>query len=208
MQPRPSPAQWSVVSIDDVGIRYGFTTHSLIASDVRDGADDRHDPVDCDPPRSAGGTPVDRVSTTDRLAALARAARSTSSRFRTAGEDPPDQPPERVQAEHPARQRVTDQEGADGSGALRLTTEGIRLAASRRRNRPIRLSRGTSPSAANRTTACGCHPSRSRSPRARSAASSRCHGPWHVRLLEPPAVDVDEAVPHLPASRRGARRSA
>src|SRR5918997_5311556 len=34
VQPRPAPAQWSVGSIDADGIRYGFTTHSLIARTI------------------------------------------------------------------------------------------------------------------------------------------------------------------------------
>src|SRR5215204_3022120 len=34
VQPRPEPAQWSVGSMDDDGILYGFTTHCLIASTI------------------------------------------------------------------------------------------------------------------------------------------------------------------------------
>src|SRR3954451_8856112 len=33
-QPDPPVPQWSVGSIDDEGIRYGFTTHALIASTI------------------------------------------------------------------------------------------------------------------------------------------------------------------------------
>src|ERR671930_2031401 len=33
-QPWPGRAQWSVGSIEDDGIRYGFTTHALIASTI------------------------------------------------------------------------------------------------------------------------------------------------------------------------------
>src|SRR5213593_2629235 len=33
--PTPGRAQWRVGSIDDEGIRYGFTTHALIASTIR-----------------------------------------------------------------------------------------------------------------------------------------------------------------------------
>ena len=33
-QPDAGRAQWSVGSIDDDGIRYGFTTHALIASTI------------------------------------------------------------------------------------------------------------------------------------------------------------------------------
>src|SRR5829696_4144445 len=34
VQPSPEPAQWSVGSMDDDGILYGFTTHCLIASTI------------------------------------------------------------------------------------------------------------------------------------------------------------------------------
>ena len=33
-QPLPGLAQWSVGSIDDEGMRYGLTTHALIASTI------------------------------------------------------------------------------------------------------------------------------------------------------------------------------
>src|SRR5215218_10755660 len=34
VQPSAAPAQWSVGSIDEDGIRYGFTTQALIASTI------------------------------------------------------------------------------------------------------------------------------------------------------------------------------
>ena len=52
-QPCPGRAQCSVGSIDEDGIRYGLTTHALIASTIAIAPSDRHDPVDRDPPGRA-----------------------------------------------------------------------------------------------------------------------------------------------------------
>ena len=50
-QPGPGAAQCSRGSIDEVGIRYGLTTHGLDREHDRDRADDRHEPVERDRPR-------------------------------------------------------------------------------------------------------------------------------------------------------------
>src|SRR4029453_2422407 len=34
VQPSPAPAQWRVGSIDEDGIRYGFTTHALMGGTI------------------------------------------------------------------------------------------------------------------------------------------------------------------------------